>query len=197
MTDFTDETEPLQKGKPLILGVLGSRPDENQQEFLETILYPILHELERTPDELVLPAEGNTSIWLSDWADSLKIPTQLYEADWRRHKRRAKIFRDSRIQQESTHFLVFLNKRSAANETAAMRLARAGHTVFTVSYVDSSIEQLIIEQPSSESQSAHPTGRGSKRGTGTKPKQLRGRTSEGPGTQVQLIDLWAASRLPK
>jgi hypothetical protein len=194
MTDFTDETEPLQKGKPFVLGVIGSRSDDNQQQFLETIVYPILEVLEQPPNELILPAEGNSSIWLSDWADSLKIPTQLYEADWRRHKRRAKIYRDARIQQEGTHFLIFLNKRSNSNEQIATRLARAGKVVFTVSYETSEIEQLIIEQPSLSSQSAPPAGRGSKRGTGKGPARSRGQTSTGPGTQVQLIDLWGASR---
>jgi len=197
MTDFTDEYEPLQKGNPFTLGVIGSRPDDNQQQFLETIVYPILEVLEHTPNELILPAEGNTSIWLSDWADSLKIPTQLYEADWRRHKRRAKIYRDARIQQEGTHFLIFLNKRSNSNEQLATRLARAGKVVFTVSYEDSQIEQLIIEQPSSESQSARPAGRESKRGTGKGRARSQDQTSKGPGTQAQLIDLWGASRLPK
>jgi hypothetical protein len=194
MTDFTDEHEPLQKGNPFILGVIGSRPDDNQQHFLETIIYPILEVLEQTPNELILPAEGNSSIWLSDWADSLKIPTQLYEADWRRHKRRAKIYRDARIQQEATHFLIFLNKRSNSNEQIATRLARSGKEVFTVSYEDSEIEQLIIEQTSVSLQPAHPTGPGSKRGTGKGRGRSRVQKSEGPGTQAQLIDLWGVSR---
>jgi hypothetical protein len=192
MTDFTDETEVPVKGTPLILGVLGSRPEENQQNFLETIVYPILQELERTPDEIVLPAEGNSSIWLSDWADSLKIPTQLYESDWRRHKKRASIFRDARIQQEGTHFIVFLNKRSSLYENTALRLARSGHVVFTVSHASGEIEQLIIEQPSSESQSARSAKRGSKPGTGKGPSRSREKQSAGPGIQVQLTDLWAA-----
>jgi hypothetical protein len=72
----------------------------------------------------------------------LKIPTQIYEADWRKHQRRAKIFRDARIQQEATHFIVFLNKRSEFNEKLANRLAKQGKPVFTVSYNEWCIEML-------------------------------------------------------
>lgn len=146
MSDFTDEG-PLQKGEPLFLGVLGSRIDLNQEKIME-ILMAILEELERPPDQIILPAEGTSSIFISDWADRLTIPTQIYEADWRRHQRRAKIYRDSRIQKESTHFLVFLNKRSEFNEKLAERLCRQGRTVFTVSYAETEVTRLINVQTS-------------------------------------------------
>ena len=158
MSDFTDED--IQKGEPLFLGVLGSRVDLKQEKIIE-FLMAVLEELERPPDQIILPAEGTSSIFISDWAESLKIPTQIYEADWRRHQRRAKIYRDSRIQKESTHFLIFLNKRSEFNEKLADRLCRQGRIVFTVTYADAEITKLISseEQPLQEE-------RGSKRGTG-------------------------------
>ncbi len=142
MSDFTDENTELQKGDPLYLGVIGSRQDIDQVITHESIVNPILQELGRIPDKLILPAEGTSTIFLSDWGEMLKIPTQIYEADWRKHQRRAKIFRDARIQQESTHFIVFLNKRSEFNEKLANRLAKQGKPVFTVSYNDWSIEML-------------------------------------------------------
>lgn len=142
MSDFTDENAELEKGSPLYLGVIGSRQDIDQIKVQELIINPILQELGRVPDKMILPSEGTSTIFLSDWAEMLKIPTQIYEADWRKHQRRAKIFRDARIQQESTHFIVFLNKRSEFNEKLANRLAKQGKPVFTVSYNDWSIELL-------------------------------------------------------
>lgn len=142
MSDFTDENTELEKGVPLYLGVIGSRQDIDQIKVHELIINPILQELGRVPDKIILPAEGTSTIFLSDWAEMFKIPTQIYEADWRKHQRRAKIFRDARIQQESTHFIIFLNKRSEFNEKLANRLARLGKPVFTINYTDCSIELL-------------------------------------------------------
>jgi hypothetical protein len=151
MSEFTDEIIELQKGQPLYLGVIGSRQDIDQIKLLENLINPILEELGRVPDKIILPAEGVSTIFLSDWADMLKIPTQIYEADWRKHQRRAKIFRDARIQQEATHFIVFLNKRSEFNEKLANRLAKQGKPVFTVSYNEWSIEMLSSDTISKSS----------------------------------------------
>jgi hypothetical protein len=185
--DFTDETEP-QKGEPLFLGVLGSRPDVKQQELEEHILHPMLEVLGRPPDQLILPTEGLSSILISDWADQLNIPAQVYEADWHRHNRRAKLFRDLRIQTESTHFLIFLNKRSTFNEKLAERLAKKGYTVFTVPYKGYELEQLIAEQPSLPEQPPRRAGRESKPSTGKEQGLRQSLLSEYPGSQCLLID---------
>jgi len=142
---FTDEPVTDGKHKPIILGVLGHRNDATQEKLVEGVMMPILQELEKPPERILLPSEGTSSIFLSDWAESLRIPTQTYEADWRRHQRRAILYRDARIQEEATHFLIFLNKRSTANEKMALRLARKGYTVFTLTYKDWSLEQLVTE----------------------------------------------------
>ena len=192
--DFTDETEPT-KGQPLFLGVLGSRPDVKQQELEEQILHPMLEVLGRPPDQLILPTEGLSSILISDWADQLNIPAQVYEADWHRHNRRAKLFRDLRIQNESTHFLIFLNKRSTFNEKLAERLAKKGYTVFTVAYKGLELEQLIVEnQPTAEQPSSsslplpRQEERASKPGTGKEQGLRQSLLSEYPGSQCLLID---------
>lgn len=186
--DFTDETEP-QKGKPLFLGVLGSRPDVKQQELEELVLHPMLEVLGRPPDQLILPTEGLSSILISDWADQLNIPAQVYEADWHRHNRRAKLFRDLRIQTESTHFLIFLNKRSTFNEKLAERLAKKGYTVFTVAYKGLELEQLVIEQePSLPVAPPRQAKRGSKPSTGKELGLRQSLLSEYPGSQCLLID---------
>ncbi len=194
MTDFTDETEPIAKGTSIFLGVIGSRTDVTPEKLLEQVLNPILQELGRTPDRVILPSEGISSIYMSDWADTLKIPSQIYEADWHRHRRRAKIFRDARIQQESTHFLVFLNKRSEFNEKLALRLAKQGQPVFTVAYSDWSIELLTSEpeEPSSTQQSARRAKRESKRGTGKVQESPQCPPSKVPGNQGLLTNLWGA-----
>ena len=193
MSDFTDEsTAALKKGTPIFLGILGSRADATAVKLLEYVLNPMLQELGRTPDRMILPSEGMSSIYCSDWADSLKIQSQVYEADWRRHNRRAKIFRDARIQQESTHFLVFLNKRSEFNEKLALRLAKKGYPVFTVAYADWSLELLTseVEEPSSIPPPVPQAKRGSKRGTGKGQEFQQSLLSKVPGNQHSLPSLW-------
>lgn len=200
MADFTDETILPTKGDPFFLGIIGSRADATQEKILEEVITPMLQELGRMPDRVILPSDGLSTIFISDWSERLKLPTQIYEADWRRHQRRAKIFRDARIQQESTHFLIFLNKRSEYNEKLAIKLAKQGRTVFTVTYSDWSLEMLtppeleiVIEQhPSSQLPSPPLTKRGSKRDTGKVREQKQLTQSGVPGNQSLLTTLWEA-----
>jgi hypothetical protein len=188
MSDFTDETGPLERAEPFFLGILGTRTEVDASKYVDGILTPLLEEWGRIPEKVILPSEGGSSIMIGEWAEQLKVPTQIYEADWFRHKRRAKIFRDARIQQESTHFLIFLNKRSTFNEQLAERLARAGKSVCTVSYTDWEVTMLI---PSSIPPSPPPIKRESKRGTGTKSKSQLSQRSKDLGNQQQLTSLWA------
>jgi hypothetical protein len=196
--EFTDETNILSKTAPIYLGVLGSHSAVDEVKIRETLLQPILQELGRMPDKLIVPSEGNSSVYITDWGEQMKIETQIYEPDWRRHQKRAKIYRDSRIQKESTHFIVFLNKRTNTNEMLANRLARQGKVIFTVSYDTWDVEMLSSLQqqpPPPQPSSPQPVGRRAKRGctpnTGTGPEPLQSPPSKGPGIQVQLTDLWA------
>jgi hypothetical protein len=205
MSDFTDETlEEIKRAEPLFLGVIGSRTDATEERIRDEVLLPILQELGRMPDKMLLPEEGTTSIYISDWADTMKVPSQVYQCDWQRHGKRAKIFRDSRIQEESTHFIIFLQKRSEFNEKLATRLARKGYKVFTVAYNDWSIEELTLTDPPGtepyqsnqkippSSQPAAPAKRGRKPGIGRAQASHQSPPSEGPGSQPQLTDLWEA-----
>jgi hypothetical protein len=195
--DFTDETDLL-KTDPIYLGVLGYNTDATEEKVREQLLQPMLQELERMPDKMILPSEGNSSIYLLDWAEQMKIETQVYEPDWRRHQKRAKIYRDSRIQKEATHFLIFLNKRTDTNAKLADRLAKKGHTVFTVAYSSWEVEMLSspqplppLPQPSSVQPAARSTKRGCTPSIETAQGQSQSAPSKVPGIQVQLTDLWA------
>jgi hypothetical protein len=204
---FTDEPVAVDgTPKPIILGVLGHRTDATQEKLVEGVMTPLLQELGILPERILLPSEGTSSIFLSDWAESLHIPTQIYEADWRRHQRRALIYRDARIQEEATHFVVFLNKRSMANEKTAMRLARKGHPVLTVTYADWSLEYITIEEStdhpepraSSPQKSPHQTSwlglpeePDRKLGTGKGKVSRREKRPEDLGSQQTLREAWA------
>ena len=200
---FTDE--PVVTGPtPIRLGVIGNRADATQEKIVEDVMTPLLEQLGRPPERILLPSEGTSSIFLGDWAEQLRIPTQVYEADWRRHQRRALVYRDARIQEEATHFLIFLNKRSVTNEKIAMRLARKGHPVLTVTYADWSLEYLTLEeaptstQASSQQKSPHQTAspcllkepdrtRGTGKGQGSRQLQQ----PKGLGSQQTLREAWA------
>jgi hypothetical protein len=202
---FTDE--PINTNstpKSIILGILGHRTDATQEKLVEDVMTPLLQELGRLPERILLPSEGTSSIFLSDWAESLQIHTQIYEADWRRHQRRAIIYRDARIQEEATHFLIFLNKRSMANEKTAMRLARKGYPVMTITYADWSLEYLTLEEhptsirASSPQKSPHQIAwLGSPEEPDRKPGTGKGKVSrqlqqrEGLGSQQTLREAWA------
>jgi hypothetical protein len=195
MTDFTDDIIlTLEKGNPIYLGIIGSRNDMNQTEITEEILLLILQELERPPDRVILPSEGTSSIFISDWADTLNISCQIYEADWTRHHRRAKMVRDFRIQSESTHFLVFLNKRSEFNEKLANRLAKQGKLVFTVNYADRALEMLRVEEQqqhlSLQQQSLRQVKNGNKRGIGKEQGHQQLKQLKCLENQCLLTDLW-------
>jgi hypothetical protein len=177
------EGDTLTIPNPFFLGILGSHEGATPEKIADLVL-AILEVLQKFPERMILPSEGRNNMFLSDWADKHSLPTQIYEADWYRHNRRARIFRDTRIIKEATHFLIFLNKRSEANEKTAVRLAKQGKSVFTVNYADWSIEELTCLP-------ALPKERVSKQGIGTKRGSQLSQSQEVPETQRQLTDLWA------
>lgn len=186
MCELLDDTPSAVQ--PLYLGVLGSRQDLSEKQIREEILFPLLEVFGRPPEQVIVPVEGVTSMYISDWAETLKIPTQIYEADWHRHKRRAKLFRDFRIQKESSCFLIFLNKRSNFNEKLSERLAKQGKRVFTFSYTEKELEEISIEQISEREQPVRQAKRGSKPSIGKEQGLLQLRLSECPGIQFQQIN---------
>jgi hypothetical protein len=114
----------------IILGVFGY---QNKMLFtdVQEIMTGILQEIERLPDKILVPSEGNSSMYVQDWAESLHIKTQIFQSDWMRNGKSAQRFRDERIQKECTHALVFLSNRSDRLEKYAESLAKKGKIVFS------------------------------------------------------------------
>jgi hypothetical protein len=127
----------------IILGVFGY---QNTVTFahVQEIITSILEEIRRIPDKILLPSEGNSSMYVQDWAESLHVKTQVFQSDWMRNGRSAQRFRDERIQKECTHALVFLSKRSDRLEKYAESLAKKGKIVFTSCHSPATENQIVM-----------------------------------------------------
>ncbi len=130
---------------PILLGVLGNRSDISKPKIQSELLPAIVAEFDHPPDHCYVSTDGLTSIYVQDWCERNNIPLTAIDADWRTLGRRARAIRDTRIQKEATHFLFFLSPRSDYYLTAATRLAKKGHTVFTYNATDDSLEELVVE----------------------------------------------------
>lgn len=112
----------------VVLGVLGTRNSTSYDEFIEQIMAPI-EEAWGTPDEIVAPAESESSQILVTWATRSGVPISLVSADWIKQGKRAGLLRDARIQREASHMLLLQGPRSNALSTLATRLQRKGRPV--------------------------------------------------------------------
>lgn len=171
LRDLSPPRAPVQ----IILGVFGSRTSKQLSEklLIQTILTPILQELGRIPDKLLVPYEGDSSMYIQAWADALNIPYQTFTVDWMKSGKSAGVLRDNRIRSECTHALVFLAPRSTRYETLANQMVLAKHspkTVFTVAYQDCSLEHLVHEEPPSLP-TVHDRRSGSGKAPSLQPKQ--------------------------
>ena len=134
------------------MGILGHTNKQSEQSLIETVLTPFLQEVGRVPDRILLPSEGHSSIYLQEWADSLRIKTQVFHSDWKRHGKIAQILRDDRIKQESTHVLLFVGPRSKTWEKVVTSLVRKGTYVVTSSNDEPIVHwQLDAEGPDRKS----------------------------------------------
>jgi len=123
--------DSLFEPKPCILGIMGHTQKISEEDIQNKILALLLQEVGRVPDRILLPSEGNSSIYLQAWAEALHIPTQIFQADWVRNGKIAQLLRDDRIKKECTHALVFLSPRSTRLEKVAESMAKKGKIVFT------------------------------------------------------------------
>jgi hypothetical protein len=117
-----------------VLGVFGNTNKVSEQDLQDNTLNLILRELGRTPDKVLIPTEGNSSIYIQDWAESLGIKVQTFQADWARNGKIAQILRDDRMAKECTHALVFLSQKSTRLEKFAEKMCKKGKNVFTSSH---------------------------------------------------------------
>ena len=137
----------------IVVGIFGNTNKVSEQDLQENTLTLILQELGRIPDKVLIPSEGNSSIYIQEWAESLHIKTQTFQADWMRNGRIAAVLRDDRIQKECTHALVFLPVARGADknvpsklEKFAEKLCKKGKTVFTSSH-NQTLTQLETSHP--------------------------------------------------
>jgi hypothetical protein len=112
----------------VVLGVLGTR-SQIRLEDLETQWFGPLVEAWGIPDEILLPAEGDSSQAIQSWAQVKEVPVRLLSCDWGQLGKKAALFRDNRIQREATHLLLIQGPRSTALSSLAQRLARKGRPV--------------------------------------------------------------------
>ena len=126
-----------------IWGVFGTSNRISSIDLQERVLIPILQELGRLPDRILLPSEGNSSIYLQEWAESLRIQTHIFQSDWVRNGRIAQILRDDRMQKECTHAIVLLPTKPERMEKMAEKMLKKGKVVFTSS-ADLTLTELVL-----------------------------------------------------
>ena len=129
----------------IIMGVFGNTNKIKEIDLQDNILNIILQELGRTPDKVLIPSEGKSSVYIQEWAETFNIKTDVFYCDWVRNGKIAQILRDERIQKECTHALVFLSDKSVKLEKMAEKMAKSGKTIFTSSSPFQNLEMLVVE----------------------------------------------------
>lgn len=135
--------EEVQVKPEFVLGIVG-HASATKESITESML-SIAADMNLLPNSVLLPTEGNTSIFIQIWAERNKIPCTPIEADWSRMGRKARALRDSRIVKEATHLLFFLGKRSDYYEKMAIRELKKGKIVYTIDATEGALTQWITE----------------------------------------------------
>ena len=129
-----------------ILGVLGARNAITKQILQDEILNPILDDLQKKPNKILLPAEPLSSTFIECWATRQEIAVELIKSDWIRDSRRAGVIRDSRIEKESTALLVFEGPKSRYYLDLAERIAKRRGPSYPVYVVNgNSVSPILLE----------------------------------------------------
>jgi hypothetical protein len=158
------EEDILFQPNVIVLGIFGSNNKIKEVDLQDNILTLILQELKQVPDKILLPSEGNSSLYIQAWAEALHISTQVFQSDWTRNGKMAQIIRDDRIQKECTHAFVFPSQRSTRLEKYAEKMAKKGKMVFMAD-PDNHLLRLQVS-PSLPSLPASARARKSSKGTG-------------------------------
>jgi len=146
--------DTIYQPRVIIMAVFGYTNKVSEKDIQENTLTLLLQEMTRPPDKVLLTSEGNSSIYIQDWAESLGIKTQTFHADWTRNGKMAHIIREDRMYKECTHALVFLSQRSDRLEKLAERMARKGKIVFT-----SSSNQILTQFEMSNCEHSRPASK--------------------------------------
>ena len=127
------------------LGILGNRQIDSEKEVWG-ILEAIAETVGRRPDRILIPAEGNFSIYTQSWADSKKIQYTLFECDWIRLGKRAAVMRDMAIQKEADHFLLVKSPKGKSDrlDKLAATFARKHIQVFLLG---EDLEEVEVSAP--------------------------------------------------
>jgi hypothetical protein len=133
------------QGKPISLGVIGTHNQISKEDIHEKILHPLLSVLGRLPDKVFVPSDGQSSAYITVWAERSELETQCVEADWRRFQRKAAVLRDARILKEANHLLVFVGPKSRSYEQTGIREAKKGKRVFLVEPNPIELCELVVE----------------------------------------------------
>jgi hypothetical protein len=123
-----ERTQKAVEERRYVLGVLGSRNKVVYDDIILQVVSPVM-EAWGTPDEILLPSEGETSQIIQMWASTHGIPTSFVTCDWKSDCKRAKIYRDARIQREASHIILLQGPRSSAYSALAERMQRKGTPV--------------------------------------------------------------------
>ena len=161
MTSVLEDT--IYEPDVFVLGVFGNTNKVSEQDLQDNTLTLILQELGRTPDKVLIPTEGNSSIYIQEWAEALGIKTQSFQSDWARNGRIAQILRDDRMAKECTHALVFLSNKSTRLEKFAEKLCKKDKMVFTSSH-NQTLTQYEMSHSSQPSLKASERARKSSKG---------------------------------
>jgi hypothetical protein len=140
----------------IVLAIFGNTNKISEQDIKDNTLTLILQELGRIPDKVLIPREGNSSIYIQDWCESLGIKTQIFQSDWIRNGKIAQILRDDRMTKECTHALVFLNQKSSRLDKIAEKICKKGKIVFTSSHNQTLTQfEMSYSLPSSQKALEH------------------------------------------
>ena len=149
--------EELFEPTVIVLGIFGNIKTVDK---IQDNLNLILQELGRIPDKVLIPVEGNSSIYIQNWAESLRIETQIFQSDWTRNGKVAQIIRDDRIAKKCTHALVFIkSEKSEKLEKFAEKICKKGKITFTYKTM---LLQLEYEPSSKVSKPVHKSSKGTK-----------------------------------
>lgn len=141
------EDVPKSKEENIVLGVIGGSKAAfwTKQTIEKNIVSRLVNQFGKKPDMILLPNDGNTSIFIEIWANKQNIPVAVYDADWIKLGRRARAIRDSKIQKEATHLLYFFGNRSDYYENAAIREVKKGKEVYSVDPESHELSQVDLE----------------------------------------------------